>query len=77
MKVSEFIEFLKTQDQESIVRVITTSAGWSCGEPYTSVCEEEFNSVDHVTIEDWTTNSLVEPTRSWYMKKYITLGKRE
>lgn len=77
MKVSEFIEFLKTQDQESIVQIITTESGWSCGEPCTNVNTEHFNSVDHVTIEDWTTNSQVKPTQEWYMKKYITLGKRE
>lgn len=77
MKVSEFIEFLKTQDQEAIVRVIATSTSRSCGEPYTDVSEEDFNSVDHVTVEDWTKNSRVKPTQEWYMKKYIMLGKKE
>lgn len=77
MNVSQFIEFLKTQDPEAIVRVITTSRGWSCGEPYTEVSEETFNSDEHITIEDWTQNSKVKPTQEWYMKKYIMLGKRD
>lgn len=75
MKVSKFIEFLKTQDQEAIVQVLETHNGHSCGLPYTDVCTEIFSPNDHITIEDFTQNTYVEPSSEWYMKKYIVLGK--
>lgn len=77
MKVSEFIEFLKTQDQEAIVQVIETHTSRSCGEPSTDVNTENFNIDEHVTIQDFTQNSQVKPSSVWYMKKYIVLGKLE
>ena len=47
MKVSEFIEYLKTLDQDAKVRVLTASpaGGWEGGK---EVSEEDFDPSKHV-----------------------------
>jgi len=56
MKVSEFIEWLKTQDQDAIVLVAQAAAGpWS-----TYTVEEEFSIEDHSDYVDLRNNPFTD-----------------
>ena len=68
MTVAEFIEWLKTQDQGAIVKVIfsdDSSAGW----------EEEFTP-DRAEYRDLRGNPHVDPMSPRANKRYLILGER-
>jgi hypothetical protein len=70
MNVAEFIEYLKTQDQEAVVQVVVA-------ENYGPVHDEVFDPKEHVELQNWIGNRYVKPTDPWYNKKIITFGKRD
>ena len=74
MKVSEFIEYLKTLDQEATVKVLTSSPlyGWEGGQ---IVSEEVFDSSKHVDELDARGESYVKyPTL--YGRHEYTFGDK-
>ena len=46
VKVSEFIAWLKTQDQDAIVEIMASSDNYYCGEWVTSAYRTEFDQDD-------------------------------
>ena len=74
MKVSELIEWLKTQDQDAIVSVVRHITGDNIHEQGGTVSECEFNpSLTELT--DFTGNQFVKPADEYYNKKYLLLGE--
>ena len=75
MIVSEFIEWLKTQDQGAIVEVIVQ------GEPDTyqsyGSCETESLDIendDHIEYTDFRGNQFVKDDSQHFNKRYLKLG---
>lgn len=74
MIVSEFIEWLKTQDQDAIVQVVCTRDRERGYESYTEVSIVDFE-LELSDFADFTNNPHVEKDRDYHGKKYLTLGE--
>jgi hypothetical protein len=75
MLVSEFIEWLKTQDQGAIVEVVVQGDA-PCYESYGRCATEalDINDDDHVEYTDFRGNQFVSSERDIYNKRYLKFG---
>lgn len=74
MNVAEFIEWLKTQDQEAEVRVLRAI---EAGGYYSSKEVSDFPfdpEADDFEVMDWTDNQFVKPEHPHFGKKELILG---
>lgn len=84
MKVSEFIEFLKKQDQDAIVQVLCHDDSNSDYYTQGGTCsridfDDKPDSNGNCCIEfiDFTDNQFVNDESPIYGKKYLLIGKEE
>lgn len=77
MKVAEFIEWLKTQDQEAEVEILTSCEKSWGHETYNSVSRQVFDPSKHVDYSDFRGNRFVKPTEAHYNKRLLFLGDDE
>jgi hypothetical protein len=76
MKVSEFIEWLKTQDQEAIVSCLVHHGNGSYYEQG-GTCEEQEFIPEHSDYTDFRGNQFVKPGDHRFNKRYLIIGGRE
>lgn len=84
MKVSEFIEWLKTQDQDAIVECLVHTGGTGYYDQGGNVVVEDFTSEvlyetvgKHFEYTNFAGNPYVRPDKAWYGKKYLLIGSRD
>lgn len=83
MIVREFIEWLKTQDQEAIVEVLVHTDGTGYYDQGGNCSAEDFNPSDkeygcarHFEYTDFRGNQFVKEDNPVYNKRYLQLGTK-
>lgn len=76
MIVSEFIEWLKTQDQDAIVEILIHSSGTGYYDQGGNVTVEKFDphNGNHFYYVDLRGNPFVSKNEASFNKSYLTLG---
>jgi len=74
MTVAELIEFLKTQDQGAIVKVVVHEDHRGYEMQGGSASEKDFDKGLHVEYTDMRGNEFVKPDAPYYEKRYLLLG---
>lgn len=76
MKVSELIEWLKTQDQDAIVQVVDSSdiINWQYCPVLMDFSTEEYLGLWEYV--DFKGNPIVKKSDSFYNKSYLLLGRK-
>lgn len=83
MIVKDFIEWLKTQDQEATVEVLVHSSGSGYYDQGGNVSVEEFTADEeygcgkHFDYTDFRGNQFVKPEASYYNKRTLQLGTKD
>jgi hypothetical protein len=75
MKVRDFIEWLKTQEQDATVEVISHKNGRGYYEQGGTAYNVEFDPEKHVDICDLRGNSQITPDKSYYNSVTILIGE--
>jgi hypothetical protein len=75
MKVSEFIEWLKTQDQDAIVEIVVHKTGKGYYDQGGTAGTSDFDPTKHVEICDMRGNQFVTPDKPYYNRVSILLGE--
>ncbi len=73
MKVAEFIEWLKTQDQEAIVECVVHESNGSYYEQGGTCTTEEFTE-ELSEYTDFRGNEYVKSSQPYYNKRYLLVG---
>jgi hypothetical protein len=75
MLVSEFIEWLKTQDQGAVVEVIVQSEP-ALYQAYGKCVAEclDIENDDHIEYTDFRGNGFVKKDSDCFNRRYLTLG---
>jgi len=73
MTVSEFIEWLKTQDQGAIVKCLIHNTTGSYYEQGGTCSRGEFTA-EHAEYTDFRGNEFVKPEAPYYNKRYLLIG---
>lgn len=84
MIVSEFIEWLKTQDQGAVVEVLIHSSGSGYYDQGGNVSVEEFDPLKlsyscpvHYEYTDYRGNRFVTPEEPWHNTRTLLLGTKD
>jgi hypothetical protein len=84
MVVSEFIEWLKTQDQDAIVEVLVHSSGTGYYDQGGNVTTEEFDPSEgyygcskYHEYTDFRGNKFVKEDHPCYNKRFIQFGTKD
>lgn len=77
MTVAQFIEWLKTQDQEAIVQVVLHSSKGSYYEQGGTATYMEFDPTNpnHHEYTDFRGNQFVKPNDPHFDQRYLLLGE--
>lgn len=75
MKVRDFIEWLKTQEQDAIVEVVVHKSGKGYYDQGGTAGTSVFDPEKHVEICDLRGNSQITPDKSYYNTVTILLGE--
>ena len=73
MTVSEFIEWLKTQDQDAIVTCLVHNTAGSYYEQGGTCSQDEFTE-EHSEYIDFRGNQFVKIEAPYYNKRYLLIG---
>jgi hypothetical protein len=76
MKVSEFIEWLKTQDQDSIVQCVVHNPSGGYYEQGGTAAVKEFTP-EFSEYTDFRDNQFVGPNDLLFGKRYLLIGEHE
>ena len=76
MKVSEFIKWLETQDQDATVEILVHDSKGSYYEQGGTVSEQAFdpNDINHFDYTDFRGNQFVKETDSYYNARTLLIG---
>ena len=74
MTVAEFIEWLKTQDQEAVVQTIMHTDGTGYYDQGGNVEVVDFDPVTTSDYTDFRGNSFTPPNAPHYNKRYLLIG---
>ena len=74
MNVAELIEWLKTQDQEAIVEVLTSESVGCHWNVRVETHREAFRPDEHADYMDFRGNPFVSRAQSHYNRRYLFLG---
>lgn len=76
MTVTEFIEWLKTQDQEAIVLCLAHESSNSYYEQG-GICSEKEFIPDYSNYTDFRGNKNVKPDATYFNKRYLLIGDQQ
>jgi len=84
MIVSEFIEWLKTKDQDAVVEVLYHTSGTGYYDQGGNISTEEFDPSKqfhgcpaHHEYTDFRGNQFVKEDAPWYNKRTLLLGTKD
>ena len=75
LTVAEFIEWLKTQDQEAIVQTIRHKEGTGWDDQGGSAEVVDFSPETTSEYTDFRGNRLVKPSAPYYNKRFLLIGE--